>query len=469
MSQHPSTPATAGIASSLIPGTGQLMTGAPIAGAILLLATCVTGALIGYGLGSVDRIRLLEMVTNPGIILVLVTINLVFGILRVLAASDAWRRAGGRAFSAGILALLAFTASPHLALGYVGLETRSTLLTVFGQPLATTTTSTTSTTQPTPTTVPAVTTVAPFRVIPTDPTTTTSTTTTLPLGTERATFLLLGGDAGPGRPGLRTDTMMVATIDTRTGDAAIFGLPRNMAGFTFSDGTEFTGFTQGILNEVYMWGERNPDRFPGPEPGISALRDVAETLLGLPIDHYVMVDMVGFARLVDVVGGVDVNVTKPMAAPLYDRSTGGFEMIQFSVGSQHLDGDLALAYARSRTGSNDYSRMARQRCIISSVVDRAGPLTLMTRLPSILDVMENSISTDIPISDLPYLINLAPKVSTDRTTVVGFDIQYRSNTLTARGFHKPDVGKIQTVVRQVVSGEWETGPVDLVSAAEACG
>jgi anionic cell wall polymer biosynthesis LytR-Cps2A-Psr (LCP) family protein len=113
--------------------------------------------------------------------------------------------------------------------------------------------------------------------------------------------------------------------------------------------------------------------------------------------------------------------------------------------------------------------MARQRCIISSVVDQAGPLTLMTRLPSILDVMENSISTDIPINDLPYLINLASNVSSDRTTVVGFDIQYRSNALTARGFHKPDVGKIQTVVRQVVSGEWETGPIDLASAAEACG
>ena len=446
------------------------MTGAPVAGAILLLATCLTGSLFGYAIGSVDRIRLIQMLTNPGVILVLLTINLVIGAIRVLAASDAWRRAGGRAFGVGILALLTFTVIPHIALGYVGLETRSTILSVFSQHsgpavIAAATTTTMSTTTTTP---PEAAAIPQLREIPIDPTTSTTTTTTLPLGAERVTFLLLGGDAGPGRPGNRTDSMMVATIDTRTGDAAIFGLPRNMAGFTFSDGTEFTGFTQGILNEVYMWGERNPEKFPGPEPGIAAIGDVAATLLGLPIDHYILVDMIGFARLIDVVGGVDVNVKKPMAAPLYDRSTGGFEMIEFSAGNQHLNGDLALAYARSRTGSSDYSRMARQRCLLSSVVDQAGPLTMMTRLPSLLDVVKNSVSTDISLNELPYLINLAPRVSSERTTVVGFDLGYRSGELTSRGFNKPDVEKIQSVVRQVVSGDWETGPIDLPTATEAC-
>ncbi len=446
------------------------MTGAPIAGGILLLATCLTGSLVGYAISSVDRIRLLEMLTTPGVILVLLAINLVIGVIRVVAASDAWRRAGGHAFGVGILALLTFTAIPHVALGYVGLETRSTILSVFSQPtgpaviaVATTTSSTTTTT------VPESPTLLPLREIPIDPTTSTTTTTTLPLGAERVTFLLLGGDAGPGRPGNRTDTIMVATIDTRTGDAAIFGLPRNLAGFTFSDGTEFTGLTKGILNEVYMWGERNPERFPGPEPGVAAVRDVAATLLGLPIDHYVMVDMIGFARLVDVIGGVDVNVKKPMAAPLYDRSTGGFEMIEIPAGNQHLNGDLALAYARSRTGSSDYSRMARQRCLLSSVVDQAGPLTMMMRLPSLLDVVKNSVSTDISLNELPYLINLAPRVSGDRTTVVGFDLEYRSGEVTASGFYKPDVERIQSVVRQAVSGDWEGGPVDLLTATEACG
>lgn len=473
MSARSSSPATAGIASSLIPGAGQFMTGAPVAGALLLISTCATGALIGYALSSLEKVRLLAILTNPAVLVILVAINVVFGLIRLVAAGDAWRRAGGRAFGAGILALVVFTAVPHVAIGYMGLETRSTILSVFSQPAPDLTPiaapETTSTTIATTTTLASNDPLVEPWAIPTSSSTTTSTTTTLPLGAARVTFLLLGGDAGPGRPGLRTDSMMVATVDTLTGDAAIFGLPRNMAGFKFSDGTEFVGSSKGILNEVYMWGERNPELFPGPEPGISALRDVSETLLGLPIDHYVLVDMIGFARLIDAIGGVDVNITKTLVAPLYDRSTGGHEMIEFTAGPNHLDGDHALAYTRSRTGSNDYSRMARQRCVISSVVAQAGPVTLMTRLPGILDVIETSMSTDITINDLPYLINLAPSLSSDRITVVGFDLDYRSGERTSRGYATPDVAKIQGAVQQVVSGNWDTGPIKLTSAEQACG
>jgi polyisoprenyl-teichoic acid--peptidoglycan teichoic acid transferase len=446
------------------------MTGANTAGVIFLISSCMTAAAVGYAWSSLDRIGLLELFTNPTMLLILVIANLVFGAIRVIAARHAWRRAGGRAFSLGILALLLFTAIPHIAIGYVGLETRSALVNVFSSPPvgviaapAATTTIATTTTMP-----PGDPIVTPWE-IPNEPSTTTSTTTTIPLGAERVTFLLLGGDAGPGRSGLRTDSMMVATIDTVSGDAAIFGLPRNMAGFKFSDGTDFPGLGQGILNEVYMWGRKNPERFPGPDPGIAAISDVAQTLLGLPIDHYVLVDMIGFARLVDVIGGVDIEVNNAMAAPLYDRSTGGHETIQFAPGRQHMDGDTALAYSRSRTDSNDYKRMARQRCVISAVADQAGPLTLMTRLPALLDVLETSVSTDIPINDLPYLINLAPRVSSDRISVVGFDLDYRSGNFTAGGFATPDVDKIQKVVQQAISDQWESGPFALDTAAASCG
>jgi anionic cell wall polymer biosynthesis LytR-Cps2A-Psr (LCP) family protein len=113
--------------------------------------------------------------------------------------------------------------------------------------------------------------------------------------------------------------------------------------------------------------------------------------------------------------------------------------------------------------------MARQRCVISSVVAQAGPVTLMTRLPGILDVIETSMSTDITINDLPYLINLAPSLSSDRITVVGFDLDYRSGERTSRGYATPDVAKIQGAVQQVVSGNWDTGPIKLTSAEQACG
>lgn len=413
--------------------------------------------------------ELVRMFTDPDLLLVLIAINVVFGLIRLIAAADAWKRAGGKVIGLGLISLAIFTLVPHVGLGYVGLEARSTILKVFptDQPTAAGPTkalepATTTSTLPPPPLVPA------WEAVATDPTTTTTTTTTIPLGTDRLTVLLAGGDAGPGRGGLRTDSIMVVSVDTSTGDAAIFSLPRNMAGFTFSNGSEFPGLGSGLLNEVYMWGQRNSRGFEGPDPGINALKDVAETLLGIRIDNYVLIDMVGFVELVDSMGGVTVTNPTTFVAPLYDTTSGGYEMISFEPGSQHLDGDLALAYSRSRTSASDYVRMGRQRCVISGLVEQATPLSLLTRLPLLLDVIETYMTTDIPYNDLPYLFNFAPKVSSERTTVVGFDIDYRSGEFTKLGLPKPDVAKIQDVVRQVFEGSWAEGTIDLASASEVC-
>lgn len=450
------------------------MTGAFAAGRVMLLSFALVVTGVSLAIVATDTVTLLYMVTSPDLILLLVGINVIVGFIRILAVTDAWHRGGGRAIGLGLIGLLVFTAIPHVAIGYVGLETRATILAVFpssgsisAAPLATTTTkpeviTTTTTTLQEPL-VPAW--QIPIATVTTSPPT---TTTTIPLGAQRLTFLLLGGDAGVGRPGLRTDSMMVATVDTVSGQAAVFGLPRNMAGFRFSDGSIFEGTSRGILNEVYMWGQRNPERFGGPEPGIAALKDVAETTLGLAIDHYVLVDMAGFADLVDAMGGVTVNVSRPISAPLYDAVTGEHVTIIFEPGRQHLDGDLALAYSRSRTNSNDYDRMARQRCVVTALVDQAGPLTMARSFGAILNVFEKSVTTDIPSSRLPYLLNFAPTVSTEQMTVVGFDREYRSGEKTAAGYAIPDFEKIQAVVGQVTDGTWESGSHGLATATEAC-
>ncbi|MDH3189521.1 MAG: LCP family protein [Acidimicrobiia bacterium] len=447
-----------------MPGLGQILVGSVASGGFLLASTIGAGTVAVILARSTDRTQLLEMVTDPDLILMLIGINALLGLIRLVAATDAWRRAGGRAVGLGIGSLALFTLIPHIGLGYVGLETRSTILKVFpSEEVAavppTTTTTTTLVVLP----------LVPAWSLPVEPVVTTTTTTTLPLGTDRFTVLLMGGDAGPGRGGLRTDSMIVASVDTNSGDAALFSLPRNLAGLEFSDGTLFPGLGSGLLNEVYMWGQRNPEGFEGPDPGIAAVKDVAETLLGIPIEHYVLVDMVGFVELVDAMGGVTVTNPKSFPAPLYDSGTGEYEMITFEPGPQHLDGDLALAYSRSRTGSSDYVRMGRQRCVMTALADQASPLNLISRLPVLLNVMERRVKTDIPYNDLPYLINFASKVSSDRTTLVGFDLDYRSGEVTALGLPTPDVPKIQSVVSQVINGNWADGTIGLPPASEVCG
>ena len=326
--KRPSSPATAGIASSVLPGLGQILVGSIASGGFLLASTIGAVAVTVVLARSTDRTQLLEMITDPDLILMLIAINALLGLIRLIAAADAWRRAGGRAVGLGIVALSLFTLVPHIGLGYVGLETRSTILKVFPSeviPAAPQPTTTSTTLAPLP--------LVPAWSIPLEPLVTTTTTTTIPLGTDRFTVLLMGGDAGPGRGGLRTDSMIVASVDTISGDTALFSLPRNLAGFEFSDGTLFPGLGSGLLNEVYMWGQRNPERFAGPDPGIAAVKDVAETLLGIPIEHYVLVDMVGFVELVDAMGGVTVTNPKTFLAPLYDTGTGGYEMITFEPGT----------------------------------------------------------------------------------------------------------------------------------------
>ncbi|MEX1124999.1 MAG: LCP family protein, partial [Acidimicrobiia bacterium] len=374
----------------------------------------------------------------------------------------------------GLLVLLIFVGLPHAALGYYGLKSRSTINAVFpsgpqATPPVTVTASTTSTT----TTLRTTTTFGMEREalypVLTAPTTTTATTTTLPLGVTRITVLLLGGDAGPGRSGLRTDTMIVASVETVTGDAVLFGLPRDMTGFTFSDGSPFPGLGKGLLNEVYPWGNRHPELFGGIDPGASAIKDVAVNLLGIPIDYFVLVDMAGFAEMVDVMGGVTISVRKDVIAPIYNRENGTHVMTTISAGAQILDGDLALAYARSRTGSNDYSRMARQRCVLTALAEQIDPLSLLPRLGEVLDTVKENVTTDISPEQIPVLVNLAPVLSSERVLVVGFDRGYRLGTV-AEGSLRPNVDRIRAAVQQAITNPGSVDPdLGMTPASEACG
>jgi hypothetical protein len=169
----------------------------------------------------------------------------------------------------------------------------------------------------------------------------------------RVTVLLIGGDAGPGRRGLRTDTMIVASYEVATGKLSLFGLPRNMIQVPLPDGPAADYFGEcrcfpRLLNELYAFAEdERPDLFPhSRRPGIAAVAGAAEELLGLPIDHYALVDLLGFVDVVDAVGGVTVNNLKSLDIEI-DRlgREGSHPAIEVAPGRRHLNGFQALAYS----------------------------------------------------------------------------------------------------------------------------
>jgi LCP family protein required for cell wall assembly len=414
----------------------------------------------------VEPVEIAAWLANPDVLLALVLVNLGLAIVRIFSTGLAWMAGGGRGWLV-IAVLLVVVAIPHAAVAWVGLETRGSLVEVFGgddvsaAPATTTTSSSTTTT-----TVPVE--LGPIVTAPgqydEDVITAEPTRPWQPFGTDRLNILLLGGDAGPGRSGLRTDTMIVASIDPITGDAALVGLPRNFGSPTLTDGT-VVPVTQ--LGHVYGWGLRNPDRFPGPDAGAAAVRDVIQSLSGLEIDYYVLVDLTGFAEVVDAFGGVDVDVAEPVDGPLYDVVTGGYQMVQIPPGRQHLDGAHALAYSRARYGASDYARMGRQRCVLAAMATQSDILTLFARLDGILEAVTSNLTTDLPVEMVPELIRLTPRVSAATIRLIGFDATWGVGR-TRTGHVIPDVERIREAVLLTIESPGEAATLGVTTAEGGC-
>lgn len=252
-------------------------------------------------------------------------------------------------------------------------------------------------------------------------------------GRDRLTVLLLGGDGGEGRIGVRTDSMILMSTDVRTGRTVTFSLPRNMMNAQFPEGSPLHqlypyGFTGAgdpgswMLNAVYREVPLlHPDLFPSSDnPGADALKLAVEGSTGLPVDYYLLVNLKGFQSLVDAMGGVTVNINTPVAVggntdagvpPDYYLQPGP---------DQHLDGFHALWFARGRYGADDYQRMERQRCMVDAIVEQASPWNVLRRFEAVASASKELIYTDIPQRLLAPLVELALEVKDQRVKSVVF-------------------------------------------------
>lgn len=257
-------------------------------------------------------------------------------------------------------------------------------------------------------------------------------------GRPRINVLLLGADAGDDRTGLRTDSVIVASINTVTGDTVLFSLPRNLQDVPFPDGSPLDevwpdGFDCGdpcLLNAVYEQGLAYADEFPAgvKDPGVAALSDGVSETLGLDINYFLMVDLGGFEALVDALGGIDINVG-PERVPMGGTNIEGIDQPEWRIeewipaGQQHLDGRQALWFSRSRWRSDDYERMERQRCVLNAVVEQASPANLLANYLDLAATAEDIISTDAPYQLFPAFLELAGKVQSTPVRTLPFTDQ----------------------------------------------
>lgn len=277
----------------------------------------------------------------------------------------------------------------------------------------------------------------------------------------RVNLLLLGGDGGLNRRGIRTDALLLASVDTRTGQTELISLPRNLQHVPLRPGTRLAAaYPNGFADfwfGIYTAAEANPALMPQVRPenaGAAAITDTVGYVTGLDIDYYALINMAGFTKLVDSLGGVTLTVRsgdgKPI--PIGGSHAGDGTVLtaphdSLALGRQKLDGADALWYARSRFSGGDAERQARQRCLLSALARQADPPTVLSSLRRFTDAAKQVLLTNIPAEVLPDLVDLVrahgKDAPIDRVTVLD---------VLGSSVH-PNFPALRTRVGQAVAGE----------------
>ena len=227
-------------------------------------------------------------------------------------------------------------------------------------------------------------------------------------------ILLLGGDAGPGRWGLRTDTMILVTIDNASGRAGLVSIPRNLTRLQFVPGSplaaQFPNGFDDLANAVFPYVSTHDDLMTyyerdGLQPEAVALSEAIGYSLDVEIDDYALVNMQGFLELIDAVGGFTINLDD--SVPLPPSIPGGKHAIPSSVGpgAVEMDGTLAIAYARSRSADSDYQRMGRQRQLLAALGSQVSASDAIGGFGSMAGVLDDSMRTSLSSSEFSDLLD----------------------------------------------------------------
>lgn len=299
--------------------------------------------------------------------------------------------------------------------------------------------------------------------------------------TPRVNVMLVGSDSGRDRIGIRSDSMMVASINTKTGDTVLVSLPRNLDYVPFAPDdplhalypngfhcTDAAGINLNcLLNGVWTAAEDHKDLFPGdPTPGYTETRRTLGYVTGLPINQSVIIDLKGFQQLVDAMGGVTVDVKSKLCMHCLGDGYGGIEWAKghqpewIEPGKQRLNGEQALWFARSRAQSDDFDRMRRQRCLVGAMINQSNPVSLLANYGQLAAVFKHNVDIDIPRSDLPAWADLAQRVQ-------GGTIKSLPITNKVVNTDHPDYDKIRRLVQHAINPKPTASPSSGSSATSA--
>ncbi len=439
-------PVGAALLSAILPGSGQWYAGHRRRALVLLLIDTVL--IVLALLANFNKLEILKAAFRPDILVGAMIGNIALLAFRLWSADDAYRLAAlhgrGRLTAVAGVVLGLLLLGPHLVAGYYDIVHYDLITSTFAEEEETATTTTVET--PVESAAPGESTTTTAFVVEPGP---------VPWdGLERLNIALLGADAGVGRESIRTDTMIVVSIDPENGNVALFSLPRNIVQAPLPEGMGIWGCDcyPRLLNDLYVAGVEAPQAFPGPQdPSVNAIKGGFSELLGIPIHNYALVTLEGFVGVIDAIGGVTIDVPFLIVDETYPHEDGvTIEEVEIEPGIQHLDGHLALAYARARRHADDYARMGRQRCLLDAMLAEADPVGLLLGYPELAGVLQDTMETDISLSRIPDLIDLLPKIDQENMISIRFIPPAYITGSTATG-NIADVDLIREHVRIVMN------------------
>lgn len=224
--------------------------------------------------------------------------------------------------------------------------------------------------------------------------------------TERINVLVMGIDRRPGEPFIsRTDTMMLMSLDPQGKTASILSIPRDLY-------VVLPGRGRDRINTAFVYGSAGNN----PEGGAQLAMQTVEYNLGVPVDHYLLVDFAAVIDGVDAIGGIDVYVPYDINDPTFPDMNYGYDPLYIPAGQHHFDGLTALKYARTRHQDSDFYRARRQQQVVLAVRDRVlglGLGELIRQAPFLWRQVDQGIKTDLSLDDLLRVVSLAASISDD--------------------------------------------------------
>ena len=247
-------------------------------------------------------------------------------------------------------------------------------------------------------------------------------------------ILLLGSDVRPNDGGFRTDVTLWVSLNPEDGFVSIISFPRDLY-------VNIPGWGYQRINTAFQYG------------GFNLLADTFETNFGVRPDYYVMVDFEGFKAVINNLGGINVQSAQNLTdtCGTWINASG---YCSVGPGLVHMNGEVALWYARSRHSTNDIDRTRRAQEVVEAIFDRLMSLDVILKAPDLYNAYITYVQTDIGLGEVLGLLPLASTINANRDIrnyVIGYDYVYDWYTASGAQVLMPDTGAIQDLMIEALT------------------